>query len=763
MYLISYTPHIEHLCPNRDQGRAIFTATRHVSHYSSLHHARGGARANMLILILLLAQASCEWVEISQQHYEKPTRPTHNRPMTATISEESEEERFTKSPNRIYINHSLPEYNWKQGTGFKAHSASNIRRYQLDTDAVKPTSRSKPERNFFIEKPPIQKTEIANFVNKNEIVAVIPKPETVKRNRVVFGHDPRDTFNVKRLNPASGGQNKYSRPRGDYEIDKELEVYNLSEIDRPTGEDIFTLAVDDTLRSDHIKKRLQFSNAKPTRGTKEIVITPLNFETTLYDHAHEFSSEEAVKNDVKEDTIPMVLKFNKMRRVDILQSTEKTPTQFVISSESFNEDFERPVRRHPNLGIITKVQLPNRTSRTTTERNKPNQNRHFVTKIPPKVSSEIITKDLLLHQAKKTKNIPQRSQKARPRDATAKPKIYEGTNENHGFIKRQKVSNYQDVTEEIIVDREKDFSVHLISNINEGDSHESEEDNQGLPKKPVTRHSGPIKTIKVPDPELVMVEEILKDEHLTNVEVQREPHKGLVNRVQHPTQLDKFEKIQRVTNKPVVPLKVVTTKEPSEYEEEDFDENIYTYSTPTTENIETYLRNTEKIPVLMIERPKHKKNMATFDNPSVSLKTENHEHNGHRHTQNVEPPEFVTKENEEEDDQENDVSSTEPNIKIFNVKPTQPTVLEYDRINPYVDGGNTFEPTTIKEDLRPNKEGTNPRENIVNNTKDNTMENVVKLLKVVSETISRNTHKSISSKMRYLQDLKDTIVANIGK
>lgn len=45
----------------------------------------------------------------------------------------------------------------------------------------------------------------------------------------------------------------------------------------------------------------------------------------------------------------------------------------------------------------------------------------------------------------------------------------------------------------------------------------------------------------------------------------------------------------------------------------------------------------------------------------------------------------------------------------------------------------------------------------------NNMENLMKLMKVVTDTISQNTRRSVGGKMRYLHDLKDTILANIGK
>ncbi|KAG7297711.1 hypothetical protein JYU34_018428 [Plutella xylostella] len=65
---------------------------------------------------------------------------------------------------------------------------------------------------------------------------------------------------------------------------------------------------------------------------------------------------------------------------------------------------------------------------------------------------------------------------------------------------------------------------------------------------------------------------------------------------------------------------------------------------------------------------------------------------------------------------------------------------------------------------------TNPKDNIANNDKHTVpsdekqprpIENVIKFMKVVSDTISKNTHRSIKSKMRYLEDLRDTLLMNI--
>ena len=56
-----------------------------------------------------------------------------------------------------------------------------------------------------------------------------------------------------------------------------------------------------------------------------------------------------------------------------------------------------------------------------------------------------------------------------------------------------------------------------------------------------------------------------------------------------------------------------------------------------------------------------------------------------------------------------------------------------------------------------------PPNNKTRKNKVNTMENVTKFMRVVADTISKNSRKSFGGKMQYLRELKDSILANIGK
>ncbi|XP_028027299.1 uncharacterized protein LOC114240810 [Bombyx mandarina] len=66
-----------------------------------------------------------------------------------------------------------------------------------------------------------------------------------------------------------------------------------------------------------------------------------------------------------------------------------------------------------------------------------------------------------------------------------------------------------------------------------------------------------------------------------------------------------------------------------------------------------------------------------------------------------------------------------------------------------------------KQDASNNKN--EPHKSIVEDPKDSTLETVVKFMKIITDTISKNTRKKISTKVRYLEDLRNTILTNISK
>ncbi|XP_061721814.1 uncharacterized protein LOC133528442 [Cydia pomonella] len=122
-------------------------------------------------------------------------------------------------------------------------------------------------------------------------------------------------------------------------------------------------------------------------------------------------------------------------------------------------------------------------------------------------------------------------------------------------------------------------------------------------------------------------------------------------------------------------------------------------------------------------------------------------------------PEFVTKEETFEDDGNDEihfVSKSPTNIwaKGNEIQSKNPTNGPVRRVDAEENGSLNKIPSNISEEDQNGEPGTS-------GTKPNTMENVLKFTRVVADTITRNTRKSVSSKLRYLEDLKDTIMVNI--
>ncbi|XP_053613955.1 uncharacterized protein LOC128677268 [Plodia interpunctella] len=65
----------------------------------------------MWITLLFIAQVSCEWVQISQQHYRKPYRP-YDPPFLTEDGDYDYEEDSTSKPNTMYTNKSIDDYKW---------------------------------------------------------------------------------------------------------------------------------------------------------------------------------------------------------------------------------------------------------------------------------------------------------------------------------------------------------------------------------------------------------------------------------------------------------------------------------------------------------------------------------------------------------------------------------------------------------------------------------------------------------------------------
>lgn len=83
-----------------------------------------------------------------------------------------------------------------------------------------------------------------------------------------------------------------------------------------------------------------------------------------------------------------------------------------------------------------------------------------------------------------------------------------------------------------------------------------------------------------------------------------------------------------------------------------------------------------------------------------------------------------------------------------------------------LDHENPKQPDKRPENNKPKAD--EAKHKVANNTKTeknkiNSIENVLKFMTVVAETISKNSRKSFGGKVSYLQDLKDSILATIGK
>lgn len=68
--------------------------------------------SNMFITLLIISQVGGEWVQISQQHYRKPYRPTQ----FSTQDKIFELDETTPKSNRVYVNQTLPDYNWDKNS-----------------------------------------------------------------------------------------------------------------------------------------------------------------------------------------------------------------------------------------------------------------------------------------------------------------------------------------------------------------------------------------------------------------------------------------------------------------------------------------------------------------------------------------------------------------------------------------------------------------------------------------------------------------------
>ncbi|XP_028171854.1 spindle assembly checkpoint component MAD1 [Ostrinia furnacalis] len=154
----------------------------------------------MFITLLLVAPALCEWVEISQHHVRKPTRPHHFRPVeTATESFEK-----TTKETKIYPNQSLTEHPWSRGNVNKVPKIGSVQRVQLDSSPIKaPSLTVNPVKNTLNEEniKPANKNYASESVSHTDLMEIqqhkinsVPESE---RHNPSYKHS---VSNIEKLN-----------------------------------------------------------------------------------------------------------------------------------------------------------------------------------------------------------------------------------------------------------------------------------------------------------------------------------------------------------------------------------------------------------------------------------------------------------------------------------------------------------------------------------------------------------------------------------
>lgn len=117
------------------------------------------------------------------------------------------------------------------------------------------------------------------------------------------------------------------------------------------------------------------------------------------------------------------------------------------------------------------------------------------------------------------------------------------------------------------------------------------------------------------------------------------------------------------------------------------------------------------------------------------------------------------------------VNKREPNPSISNQKPNNalisPHINTADNVELYTNkniiDNITPEYITTSNVVKENDSEYDEEESVPTNEKSNATEVIIKFVKLVSETISSHTRKGFRSKLRYLEDLKNNLIANIGK
>ncbi|XP_059048321.1 uncharacterized protein LOC131843654 [Achroia grisella] len=215
--------------PDITDERETRYSTVHTSYKHDIKHTQ---HTNMFITLLFISQVQCEWVQISQQHYMKPYKPSYN-PTAITEAVNRKGEAYESA----YVNESLAHM-WNKGTVDKVSHKGIVSRVQPDlmesarkpaNNGVKPSAPNidltkHPNRRYNSDKDAVEALEILaadeEFKNKYAFKKEVYKLEDSLQ---FVSSTQENEYNIHES--ASTVKHQYTRPQV---YEERLKNYNPS-------------------------------------------------------------------------------------------------------------------------------------------------------------------------------------------------------------------------------------------------------------------------------------------------------------------------------------------------------------------------------------------------------------------------------------------------------------------------------------------------------------------------------------------------------
>lgn len=724
----------------------------------------------MYLILLLLIQVHAEWVEIYQQHYRKPLRPSY----TYTALEKPVFERTTKG-NRIYINNSIPEYNWNKAI----HNvpSDDIRRYEYETSSTTVIS-----KHGISEQKPMTIFNVEDVESKKKAIMKLPKPVTVQSIKTadLINHEvPKinSAVIVQRLKSTEATV-KPIKYDDDFEI-KPLEVYNLSDVELITGEYTATI-----INNKNVYAPLTTSEATMFKTPSEHpLVTKLpNRELTKVTEQDLFEHDWPSNEDRYEYAVKIVPSNSNKRRVDIIRNTDN-PNVLKTTNDNIFESHKPTNSWAPK----SKYNLEMDNERSSFEKIVFERD----TTLTPKIRSSSKPQNVKQKATIKASNITIQA------ETEIETAIFEGNKEQTKLIH---LSTNINPKTELKVDKNRiqnnssipttDPDKVMIYEILEDHAMSSEVTTQKLSPSNlgIIKKVYPTKIIKVdkngheidssftrlPSTEATFTEDELAilqhNKENQDKNFQRIPFQANIKQASVITQKG-FNKTTEKKMGIVHPVATQTTEDLEAVIVSVNDDKIY--RKPFKENFKLIPKVTTTNKTLTLTTAATKYNIDIFNKDTGPTDSSSYE----RHiTLQHKIPEFITKEEDFNREQESD------DTKVIKNENVDVDVQKYDIDSNVNDMDTEDVETSIKKvsdemvTENPNKVKSEAKqdnfETISENTKQetlssenipNTMKTMIKVLKIVTDTIKRNTRKNVNSKVRYLERLRDTISKTIGK